>query len=185
MMDSIERVRTEFTKVGIKLVTEQLIGGNFGNMSSRRDEEGFFITRTGAYLDDPGDPVFVPIFGDVTAATSSEWRVHRSVYQNTRHRAVIHAHPPYAVSASLTMDEVIPLDSEGKMFCPVIPIAHGEPGTQELADDIAECLALSPLCIARGHGTFAVGKTLEEGYLFTSIAEHACRVLSLTRTFRS
>ena len=87
-------------------------------------------------------------------------------------------------AASLMLDEVIPLDSEGKMFCPVIPIAHGEPGTEELAEDIADCLALAPLCIARGHGTFAAAKTLEEGYLFTSLAEHACRVLSLTGSFR-
>ena len=184
-MDTTDQIRSEFTKVGRRLVTEHLIGGNFGNMSAGRCEEGFFITRSGSYLDDPGEPVFVPIFGEVPATASSEWRVHRTVYQNTRHRAIVHAHPPYAVSASLVLDEVIPLDSEGKMFCPVIPIAHGEPGTQELADDIAECLALAPLCIAHGHGTFAAGKTLEEGYLFTSLAEHACRVLSLTASFRS
>ena len=183
-MGTAEQIRTEFERTGRRLVSEHLIGGNFGNMSARPEEEGFFITRTGSYLDEPGDPVFVPIFGEVPATASSEWRVHRSIYQSTRHRAIVHAHPPYAVAASLVLDEVIPLDSEGKMFCPVIPIAHGEPGTQELAEDIAECLALSPLCIARGHGTFAAGKTLEEGYLFTSLAEHACRVLALTASFR-
>ncbi len=182
-MDSADAIREGFSRTGMRLVAEHLIGGNFGNMSVR-EEEGFFITRTGSYLDDPGDPVFVPIFGEVSPAASSEWRVHRAVYQNTRHRAIVHAHPPCAVAASLMLDEVIPLDSEGKMFCPVIPIAHGEPGTEELAEDIADCLALAPLCIARGHGTFAAAKTLEEGYLFTSLAEHACRVLSLTGSFR-
>jgi L-fuculose-phosphate aldolase len=188
MTDSIDiadQVRGEFTKVGSRLITEHMVGGNFGNISIKRSEDGFLITRTGAYLDDPGEPVFVPIFGEVPASASSEWRVHRSVYQNTRHRAIVHAHPPYSVSASIVLDEVIPLDSKGKMFCPIIPIAHGEPGTQELADDIAECLALAPVCIACGHGTFAAGKTLEEGYLYTFLAEHACQVLSLTRSFQS
>lgn len=183
-MGSSEEHRDEFKRIGNRLVAEHLIGGNFGNMSIRQDEEGFFITRTGSYLDDPGELVRVPIFGEVPPYASSEWRVHRTVYQNTRHRAVVHAHPPYAVAASLVLEEVTPLDSEGRMFCPIIPIAHGEPGTQELADDIAECLALAPLCIARGHGTFAAGKTLEESYLFTSLAEHACRVLSLTTSFQ-
>ncbi|MDD1728238.1 MAG: aldolase [Methanospirillum sp.] len=182
-MVTSEEIRAEFTKIGNRLVAEHLIGGNFGNMSIQQDE-GFFITRTGSFLDDPGEPVYVPISGEVPPSASSEWRVHRTVYQNTRHRTVVHAHPPYAVAASLILDEVIPLDSEGKMFCPIIPIAHGEPGTQELADDIAECLALAPLCIAQGHGTFAAGKTLEEGYLFTSLGEHACRVLSLTQSFQ-
>jgi L-fuculose-phosphate aldolase len=184
LMNTSDEIRTEFIKTGRRLVCEHLIGGNFGNMSARGEEDGFFITRTGSYLDEPGEPVFVPIFGDVPVGASSEWRVHRSVYQATRSRAIVHAHPPYAVAASLMLPEVVPLDSEGKMFCPVIPIAQGEPGSQELADEVAECLALSPLCIARGHGTFAAGKTLEEGYLFTSLAEHACRVLSLTNSFR-
>ena len=182
-MATSEEIRAEFTKIGNRLVAEHLIGGNFGNMSIQQDE-GFFITRTGSFLDDPGEPVYVPISGEVSPSASSEWRVHRTVYQDTRHRTVVHAHPPYAVAASLILDEVIPLDSEGKMFCPIIPIAHGEPGTQELADDVAECLALAPLCIAQGHGTFAAGKTLQEGYLFTSLGEHACRVLSLTQSFQ-
>jgi L-fuculose-phosphate aldolase len=182
-MGTSEEVRAEFTRIGTRLVAEHLIGANFGNMSVRKDNDGFFITRTGSFLDDPGEPVFVPMSGDVPGAASSEWRVHRTVYQNTRHQAIVHAHPPYAVAASLVLDEVVPVDSEGKMFCPIIPIAHGEPGTQELAEDIGDCLALAPLCIARGHGTFAVGKTLEQGYLFTSLGEHACRVLSLMKSF--
>lgn len=181
---NIGDIRSEFTRTGHRLVIEHLIGGNFGNMSVRKEEEGFFITQTGSFLDDPGDPILVPIFGDVPREASSEWRVHRTVYQHTRHSAIVHAHPPYSVAASLVLDEVIPLDSEGKMFCPIIPVAHGEPGTQELADDVADCLALAPLCIARGHGTFAAGKTLQEAYLFTSLAEHACRVLSLTASLR-
>lgn len=183
-MVSGEEVRAEFTRIGSRLVAEHLVGANFGNMSARPEDDGFFITRTGSYLDYPGEPVYAPMFGEVPKGASSEWRVHRAVYQNTRHRAIVHAHPPYAVAASLMLDEVVPHDSEGKMFCPLIPIAHGEPGTEELAEDIAECLALAPLCIARGHGTFAAGKTLEEGYLFTSLGEHACRVLSLMRSFQ-
>ena len=174
----------EFTRIGKRLFSEHLVGGNFGNMSIRDEEESFLITRSGSYLDEPGDLIRVPLFGDVPSEASSEWRVHRSVYQQTRHRAIVHAHPPYAVAASLVLDEISPLDSEGKMFCPTIPIAVGEPGSRELADDVADCLALTGLCIARGHGTFATGKTLEEAYLYTSLAEHACRVPLLVPTFR-
>lgn len=174
----------EFTRIGKRLFAEHLVGGNFGNMSVRTGEESFLITRSGSYLDDTGDLVRVPLFGDVPPAASSEWRVHRRVYQQTRHQAIVHAHPPYAVAVSLVYDEINPLDSEGKMFCPTIPVAVGEPGSAELAEDVADCLALAGLCIARGHGTFATGKTLEEAYLYTSLAEHACRVLSITNSFR-
>jgi L-fuculose-phosphate aldolase len=174
----------DFTRIGKRLFSEHLVSGNFGNISLRESDESFLITRSGSYLDDPGELIRVPLFGEVPQLASSEWRVHRAVYQQTRHRALVHAHPPYAVAASLVYDEISPLDSEGKMFCPTIPIAVGEPGSRELAEDVADCLALTNVCIARGHGTFATGKTLEEAYLYTSLTEHACRVLSYVSSFR-
>jgi L-fuculose-phosphate aldolase len=178
-------VAAEFERIGKRLFAEHLVGGNFGNMSIRLgDTDEFAITRTGSFLDLPGTPVPVPLTGEVPEGASSEWRVHRAVYLQTRHRAIVHAHPPFAVAASLTHDEITPLDSEGQMFCPTIPVAIGEPGTRELADDVADCLALTGLCIARGHGTFAAGKTLEQAYLYTSLAEHACRVLAGVQLFR-
>jgi L-fuculose-phosphate aldolase len=84
---------------------------------------------------------------------------------------------------SLVRDDIRPEDSEGIMFCPVIPVVIGEPGSQELADTVSDALCRSKLVVARGHGTFAVGKTLDEAYLYTSLAEHACRVLAIKQNF--
>ena len=41
----------EFERIGKRLFAEHLVGGNFGNISVRKGDEGFFIKRTGAYLD--------------------------------------------------------------------------------------------------------------------------------------
>jgi len=172
----------EFERIGKRLFAEHLVGGNFGNMSVRKGDEGFFIKRTGAYLDVAGALVFVPLKGDAPIGASSEYRVHREVYRTTNHDSVIHAHPPYAVAASIVMEKVVPEDSEGEMFCPEIPIVQGAPGSQEIADNVARSLASSRLVIARGHGTFAAGKTLDEAYVYTSLAEHSCRVLILKRS---
>jgi L-fuculose-phosphate aldolase len=169
----------DFERIGKRLFAEDLVGANFGNMSVRKGDEGFFIKRTGAYLDMPGDPIFVPMDGDALKEASSEYRVHRAVYKKSPHGAIVHAHPPYAVAVSLVLDEVIPLDSEGEMFCPIIPVVKVRPGTDELAEHVAQGLMLSPVVIARGHGTFAAGKTLDEAYVFTSLAEHSCQVLTL------
>jgi L-fuculose-phosphate aldolase len=152
-------------------------------MSRREGDRGFLIKRTGAYLDDPGEYVFVPFGGDVPQDASSEYRVHRAVYKRTPHLAIVHAHPPFAVAVSLVMDSVIPLDSEGEMFCPLIPVVAGDPGSQALADNVADALVHSKLVIARGHGTFAAGKTLDEAFQLTSLAEHACKVLALKKVF--
>lgn len=173
----------EFERIGKRLFAEHLVGGNFGNISVREGDDGFYIKRTGAYLDVATEPVFVPLTGDVPSGASSEYRVHREVYGKTPHRAIVHAHPPAAVAISLIRDEVWPEDSEGIMFCPVIPVVSGPPGSQEIADTVSDALVNAKLVIARGHGTFAAGKTLDEAYLYTSLAEHACRVLAIKRNF--
>jgi L-fuculose-phosphate aldolase len=175
---------TDFERIGKRLVAEHLIGGNFGNMSIRKGDEGFFIKRSGTYLDNPGELVFVPMEGTAPKEASSEYRVHRKVYQTRPCMAVVHAHPPHAVALSLVFDEIIPQDSGGEMFCPIIPVVQGSPGTDVLAMRVAEGLAHAPVVIARGHGTFAAGKTLDEAYTFTSLAEHSCRVLTLIGQFR-
>jgi len=173
----------EFERIGKRLFAEHLVGGNFGNVSVRKGTEGFFIKQTGAYLDAAAELVFVPLMGDVPETASSEYRVHREVYRKTNHEAIIHAHPPCAVAASLVMDAIVAEYSEGEMFCPTIPVVRGAPGSQEIADAVANVLSSSNLVIARGHGTFAAGKTLDEAYVYTSLAEHSCRVLALKKTF--
>ncbi|KUG19049.1 MAG: class II aldolase/adducin family protein [Methanomicrobiaceae archaeon] len=152
---------------------------------SVRCRGGFAITRAGSYLDICTGPIFVPDAGEVPKEASSEYRVHRSVYAKTPHSALVHAHPAHAVAVSLhAKDAIVPLDSEGLMlFCPEIPIVDGPPGTDALAASVAEALTAAPVAIARGHGTFAAGKTLDEAFLLTSAVEHTCRILLLSGRF--
>lgn len=174
---------SEVEYIGKCLFREGLIGGNFGNISVR-EGDGFYITRTGSFVDHPGELVFVPLDGPVPRNASSEYRVHLEVYRKTSCKAIVHAHPPHAVACSLVSDKIIPRDSEGEMLCPVIPVSSGKPGTEELAASVSQDLTTSKLTIARGHGTFAAGKNLEEAYLLTSLAEHSCRVLGLLRMYQ-
>jgi L-fuculose-phosphate aldolase len=173
----------EFERIGKRLFAEHLVGGNFGNMSVRDSSRGFFIKRSGDYLDDVRELVFVPFEGTVPKNASSEYRVHVAVYKNSSHMAIVHAHPQAAIAASLVMDTVVPEDSEGRMFCPEIAVVGGAPGSQEIADNVAAALSSAKLVIVRGHGTFAAGMSLDEAYQFTSLAEHSCRVLALKKSF--
>ena len=177
---------SDLSRIGKRLFTEHLVGGNFGNMSARY-ADGYFITRTGSYLDaDPAQVVLMPLNGRVTPGASSEWRVHTAIYQEGgQHNAIVHAHPAHAVALSLQAeDEIITIDSEGKMLAPAIAVVDGAPGTQELADAVADGLRSANVVIARGHGTFAAGKDLDQAYLFTSLAEHCCKVVQYTKFFR-
>lgn len=168
----------ESTRIGRRLVAEGLVSGNFGNVSVRTDG-GFLITRTGAYLDQPGPLVFAPEGGPAPEGASREYPVHRAVYANTEARAVVHAHPLHTIALSYACDEVVPLDTEGQLLCPRIPVVTGACGSEALGHAVAGALRIAPIAIVRGHGTFARGRTLEEGYLVTSAAEHSCTILWL------
>lgn len=169
-----------FARIGKRLFSEHLVGGNFGNMSVLTPE-GYFITHTGSYLDaDPAELVLMPKNGRMTPGASSEWRVHTAVYNVSEHQAIVHAHPQFSVVMSFLYDRIRTIDSEGMLLAPEIAVVEGPCGTQQLADAVAEELAHSNIVIAKGHGTFAAGKTLDEAYLYTSLAEHCCKVLYLT-----
>jgi L-fuculose-phosphate aldolase len=172
----------ECGRIGRRLFSEGLISGNFGNMSVRGDG-GFFITSSGSFLDEPGELIFVPDTGSVPVQASSEYRVHFETYLRTSYQALVHAHPPFAIAASFCLRDIFPKDCEGKMFCSKIPVIDGPAGSEKHAREVAEALSNVPIVIARGHGTFAAGKTIEEAYLLTSIAEHACRILYYSGEF--
>ena len=172
----------EFERIGKRLISEGLLSGNFGNMSIR-DEGGFFITASGSFLDNPGNLAHVSWTTGPEPQASSEYRVHQKIYEKRDGAAIVHAHPPFAVAASFGGDAVIPIDSEGKMFLPSIPVVDGEPGSETLAENVGAAAALFPVVIARGHGTFACAETIEKAYLLTAITEHAARVLYYRRSF--
>lgn len=172
-------MQSEFERIGKRLFGEGLIGASFGNMSVRSGN-GFFITRSGSYLDVPGSPVFVPMEGNVPEHASREYRVHRATYSTTDHQAIVHAHPPHPVACSLSCDRIVPVDAEGMMLAPLIPVVDGACGSDDLAVQVAGALKVYRIVVARGHGTFAAGGSLDEAYVLTSLAEHSCRILCLT-----
>jgi L-fuculose-phosphate aldolase len=169
---------SDLARVGRRVLAEGLVSGNFGN-ASIREGDMFLVMRSGAFLDDPGPLVPVPLEGEIPAGASREALVHREVYRLTPHRAILHTHPPYAVTLSFDRELITPIDSEGMLLCPAIPVVTGDPGSQLLADRVAHALMHGKIATARGHGAFATGKDLEEAYLVTAAAEHACRILYL------
>ncbi|MDD1676187.1 MAG: class II aldolase/adducin family protein [Methanomicrobiales archaeon] len=165
-------------RVGKRVVMEGLVTGNFGNFALR-GEAGFWVKKSGAYLDQPGDLIFVPDSGEVPSGASHEWRVHAEIFRSTHHKAVLHTHPPNVIAASFTRAVITPIDAEGLILCPSIPVVDGPCGSEILGKVVAKALQDGPIAVARGHGTFAAGTTLEEAYLVTSAAEHACRILQI------
>ena len=177
----------DFQTVGYDLFIAGLNNSHSGNMSVRANRM-MAITRSGSMLHrlDYNDIVETLIDGEdaETARASRERPVHRAIYLQTGAQAIVHAHPPQLIALSFFTDKFEPVDAEGRYFFPVgiavVEVVNAI-ASEEVAAKIAPLLRNSPVVIVRGHGTFAVGSTLEEGFHSTSSLEHSARIASAYR----
>ena len=177
----------DFQTVGYDLFIAGLNNSHSGNMSMRTNRM-MAITRSGSMLHrlDYNDIVETLIDGEdaETPRASRERPVHRAIYQQTNAQAIVHAHPPQLIALSFFTERFAPVDAEGRYFFPDgVPIVEvvNAIASDEVAARVAPLLSRVPIVIVRGHGTFAVGSTLEEGFHHTSSLEHSARIASAYR----
>lgn len=128
------------------------------------------LIETGLWEDDAG-----------TALASSELVVHRAIYRETTALAVVHAHPPCAITLSLSREEILPLDAEGSYLLRRVPVVTAVQaiGSAEVGRLVAPLLKDYRVVMLRGHGCFAAGRSLEEAYQWVSALEASSRVVYL------
>ncbi|MFX0134282.1 MAG: aldolase [Candidatus Hodarchaeota archaeon] len=176
----------EFKKYGKFLREHGLISSHGGNISLKRGNN-IYIKRTGAMLGDlkPNDVVKTDLYKEDSKIllASKELPVHRNILLNTGALAVIHAHPPYSIVLSFLYDEIIPIDIEGSYIVKKIPVIQLEVATasDESATKVPQVLQDYKVMIIRGHGTFAHGSSLEEAYMWTTVAESVCHLVYLAK----
>ncbi len=125
----------------------------------------------------PADLIETGIHADDSAIPLASWElpVHRAIYVGTSARAVVHAHPPGAVTLSLN-EKTSAMPGEVVVLGTSTGIIAGV-----LADEIAWELKKCPLVMVRGHGSFAVGETLEEACELSTRFEEGCERLCRQR----
>lgn len=168
--------------VGRLMFQEGLVDARAGNLSVKVCN-GMLISRRGSHLGNLGeeDFVFVSFEGGVLwERASSELLVHRAVYLHTEKSAVVHAHPIHTVALSLKVDVIRPVDSEGMdLLGEVRVIGPYKPGSEELAQAVAEALKDSHIVVVRGHGVFSADRDPFYAYSHISVLEHSCKILML------
>jgi L-fuculose-phosphate aldolase len=176
-----ERIYKMFREIGRDMFLSDMISSHGGNLSIRLGDR-IIIKRRGAMLGilKPHDLVETRLdkndSGVVLAST--ELIVHRAIYLNTPALAVCHCHLRTAVAFSLSRDELVPIDNEGSYLLKKIPVVTEEfaSGTPQMANKIAETLKNYKIVMLRGHGSFAIGQTLDEAFHWSSTLEEACQI---------
>ncbi len=179
MMD--ERIFDQFRDIGRDLFVQNMTSSHGGNLSVRVGDR-LIIKRRGAMLGRlrPSDLIETGIEKNDSgvALASSELIVHRTVYMKTPALAIVHCHPRTAVAFSLSRNEFVPVDNEASYLLKKVPVVTEEfpSGTPELANTVADALAKYKIILLRGHGSFAIGQTLDEAFFWTSTLEEACQI---------
>jgi L-fuculose-phosphate aldolase len=177
-----ERIYEQFREIGRDMYVDRLVSSHGGNLSVRFGDR-VIIKRRGAMLGrlKPHDLVETGLEKNDSgvALASTELIVHRAIYQATPALAVAHAHPRTAVALSLSRDEIVPIDNEGSYLLKKVPVVAVEmaSGSREMADAIAAALQAYKIVMLRGHGSFAVGQTLDEAFQWTSALEECCQII--------
>ena len=171
----------QFQTVGNDLLRLGLTTSHGGNMSIRH-QGNMVVTVHFAMLGrlDPGDLVEVPLQEEpdqITSDASKDVALHQLIYKFTPAAAVIHAHPAHAVAMSLSSDLIAPRDLEGSVFLREIPVV----APAAAAGRIPQLLQTHVAVMVRGHGCYAVGRTLNEALAYTSALGLSCEVAYLAQ----
>ncbi|HZP26475.1 MAG TPA: class II aldolase/adducin family protein [Dehalococcoidia bacterium] len=160
--------------VGHDLLLMGLISSHGGNVSVRLDDGSILITRHGGMLGhiDESNVVLVQPDGTTEGAASMDTGIHLAIYGQTGSGAVLHAHPRHAVALSLRLEEIRPLDLEGKHYL-------GESIPVVAAKDVAAMLAEKPVVMTPGHGCYARGDDLWQALQWASVLEESAQVVWL------
>ena len=168
----------QFQTAGRTLADSGLISGASGNLSIRLKDR-LIITRHDSVLSalTSADIIETGIYADDSSTPLASWElpVHRAIYIGTSALAIVHAHPPCAVTLSL-VEKRLELPSKVAIVGTNAGIVPGV-----LADEIACELKKHPLVMVKGHGSFARGKTLEEVCALTIKFEEDCTRLCRQR----
>ena len=118
---------------------------------------------------------------------SSEKNMHLTVYREQKEaRAVVHAHPPFAVSLSLSRPQWQTLPfvlSETVIALGEVPfVPYACPGTEEMAQSLCPFLQSSRALILSRHGAVTWGEDLQSAYLAMECLEHSAQIIYLAET---
>jgi L-fuculose-phosphate aldolase len=185
--------REQLIAVGKELYLRGLQTTRSGNISVRIGER-FLITKTGSNLGRLSESdliaVETPQCTTIPAGASCESPVHRSIYNATDARAIVHAHPIHALALAQISngDNIRPIHNEGLVGLKRIPIVGTTvPGDDSGEEPCAITMALSEWCsvVVRNHGAFTVGTSLDQALYKMLLLEDTCHMVFLVQSVKS
>jgi len=177
-----EQARAALVRYGQKMVADRLVVGSAGNISVRMGDR-IVMTPTGINYDQvTAESVNVlDLDGAILAGTgqrSSEWPMHRKIYDLTPASAVVHTHSVFSVAVGTVCDEIPAVHySVLRLGGPTVRVApYTTFGSDGLAANVAAALEDRFAALLQNHGMIAYGSSLEEAYERAQLVEWLAEV---------
>lgn len=175
----------EIVRVGGYTVQRHLVDSFFGNISYSNGDL-IYISQTASSLDELSgciDPVPFENSSTVGITASSELVAHRSIFETTGCRAILHGHPRFAVVMSMLCSEKETCavtdcwkDCAKVRILGATPVVAGEIGAGGIAKNVPPVIGTTGSAIVYGHGIFSIGMTgFREAFQGMVDVENWCR----------
>ncbi|MCC7441022.1 MAG: class II aldolase/adducin family protein [Bdellovibrionales bacterium] len=182
-----EVARLSIVEIGRRLHARNFIASADGNVSLRMSDDRILITPSGAHKGflNPADLATIDVENRVlTGVPSSERLLHLAIYEACPEaRAVVHAHPPFAIAWSIARPNLKELPGNclpeiilGTGRIPVVPYAP--PTAASLGESLLPYLPESRVMVLARHGAVSWGESLSEAYAGIERLEHSCQILT-------
>src|ERR1700691_5536492 len=168
--EDINQARASLVHYGERMAADRLAVRRAGNLAIRLRDIVVMTPTCGHYdpivernicvLDTEG------VLLDGEGARSSEWPMHRKIYDLTGAGAVVHTHSPVAVALSTVCDEIPAVHySVLRLGGPTVRVApYTTFGSGGLADAASAALDGRFAALLQNHGAVAYGASIEEAY---------------------
>jgi len=182
-------IRDEIVNIGKKLYELRLVVGRSGNLSARLDENTILITATGSSLGSLSSDEIIRVdlkneedLKDKRLTT--EFPLHRMVYENFPHKNIIHCHPTLINAYFAVCPELKTLTFESKLYLGNIPVVEQDTPAISKPELIIEALKASNLVVAKNHGVVSVADKFSDCLYFIETLEEAVKVAATARLFK-
>jgi L-fuculose-phosphate aldolase len=179
---AIAAARADVVRYGRRLVEDHLVVGSAGNISIRAGDK-IVMSPSGVNYDQVTDDSVNVLDSDGailegTGRRSSEWPMHRRIYDLTPARAVVHTHAAFSVAVGTICDEVPAVHySVLRLGGDTVRVApYTTFGSAGLAGNVAAALDHRFAALLQNHGTIAYGDGIAEAYDRTQTLEWLAEV---------
>jgi len=182
-------LRDDIITIGRKLYDLRLVVGRSGNLSARLDENNILVTATGTSLGSltSDDIIKIDLKSEEDLKNkllTTEFPLHRLVYENFPHKTIIHCHPSLINAYFAVCSELKTLTFESKLYLGTIPVVEQDTPAITRPELIIDALKASNLVIAKNHGVVSVADKFSDCLYMIETLEEAVKVAAVARLFK-